>query len=531
MAYDFLKETHPVHKAHADEWDRRERLLRGGVDVIETELERFEWEEANGQHYKHRKRQAVYPGFGEVFVRTMVGHVLRDRPAAGDGLYFGGLGNVDRTDGQTEASRAEQVFYNVNGTGGDGQQLWQWVAAVFQRAGATGMRWVLTESPPWSRPGQQPTVADEQAGFRPYTVEFSPRVVTNWLRERGQLQWCVIRIRQDTRRVVNGSFAGAVDEPGYYLLVRKGHAGLGAEFAVGGWWKFDDSGEKIADADGRWDRTRGEIPISLAVWEWEDATTAADETPLPLARGGTTALDNLSVAYMNAKSAWRSNMWRAAGGPTMLLGVDSDTWPIAREQWMSGASLIGVPHSRDGTHQVQIAHSGAAAVTTGAFKELLSDMTDEAERMMIQMASSTPDSSGRSKEAGFAETKAPRLTLLAENIESFMNTTLRFVELRYGIASPSAYVTMPREFDLTPVEQDIHDFFETFRMSELRSSTLESEAMVRLAEARGLVNDENREVVTGELRESVDTSVAARRQGRTQEDELDAILAGTQAGS
>ena len=532
MAYEFLDETHPIWDEHHEEWARRERLLRGGVEVIETELEKFEWEEESGTHYANRKNQAVYPEFGDVFLRTMIGHVLRERPAAGDALSFGELGSIDRDDGQTSPSRAEMIFYNVNGTGGDGQQFWQWIAAVFQRAGATGLRWGMVEMPPWvlSRAKNE---GDEIAGHRPYAVEFSPRVVRNWKIERGQLQWCVIRIVQDTRRVVDGSMQGSAAEQGYYLLVRTGYQGLGSQFEEGGWWRFDGDKELIPDTDnqrghGTWDKTMGEIPMGLAVWEWEDsAVVESDDSTIPaLARSATTALDNLSVAYMNAVSAWRSNMWRAAGGPTMLLGVDDESWNIARAQWMSGASLMGVPTSGDGK-MPQVAHSGAAAVESTAFAALLEHMTGEAERMMVQLAASTPDSSGRSKEAGFAETKSPRLTLLAENMESFINTLLRFFELRFGIARPTAYVTMPREFDLAPVEQDIRDFFDTFRRSQLRSAILETEAVIRLAEKKGLVNDENRDAVKNELLESAKASATA---GAQEESFLREVLNGGRGG-
>lgn len=508
MAFDFLSEKHPIHKAYHDEWQRRERLLRGGNDVIVQELVRFENETENGDSIRSRQAQAVYPAFGDAFLRTLVGHVLKDRPDADAGLVMGKMGRIKREEGAGEPSQAEQVYYNVNGTGGDGQQLWQWVSSVFQRAGATGMRWVLVEAPT-TRPG---TRADELAGQRPYAVEFSPRAVTNWKFERGQLQWCVIRIFQDTRKVVGGRMEGAASEEGYYLLVRRGVAELGDQFSRGGWWKFDKDRNPVADANGTWDKTQGEIPMALAVWEWETEGVVTDD-PLPLARSGTFALDNLSVAYMNAVSAWRHNMWRSAGGPTFLLGVDGASWQIAVEQWNAGATLMGVPATQGGEGVAPtVAHSGAAAVSAESFGALLLHMTAEAERLMVQEATSTPDSSGRSKEAGFTESKAPRLTMLAENIESFLNTLLRYFELRFGATRPGAYVTMPREFDLAPIEEDIRQFFETFRLSELRSATLESEAMLQLAESKGLVTDASRETIRSELVESARASAAGAAQ-------------------
>lgn len=507
MPFDFLDEKHPVWTAHHAEWERRERLLRGGRDVIDTELERFEWETEGGDHFSARKAQAVYPGFGSEYARTLVGHVLKDRPDAGGALTFGQMGDIERGEGESP-SQAEMVFYNVNGTGGDGQQLWQWLASVFQRAAATGLRWVMTEVPPWG--GGQPTAQDVLDGQRPYAVEFSPRVVTNWRFDRGRLDWCVVKIRQDTRQVVEGRMQGAANELGYYLLVRRGFTALGNEYAAGGWWKFDKNREPIAKASGTWDKTAGEIPMALAVWEWEDES--ADDKALPLARSGTDSLDNLSVAHMNAVSAWRSNMWRSAGGATFLLGVDAETWEKAREQWESGTSLIGVPATQRDGIVPSVAHSSAAAISASAFQPLLQHMTDEAERMMVKEMTSAPGSSGRSKEAGFTESKAPRLVMLAENMESFLNTMLRFFELRFGHSRPTAYVTMPRQFDLAPVEQDIRDFFDTFRRSQLRSAMLEVEAIVRLAEDKGLVNDKNRAEVTAELLESARASITAGTQ-------------------
>lgn len=501
---EFLQQKHPIWEEHHDEWERREQLLRGGVEVIESELEKFEWEEETGDHFTNRKNQAVYPAFGDAFLNTLIGHVLKDRPEVDGALSFGAMGTVQRADGSREVSQAEQVFFNVNGTGGDGQQFWQWIAGVFRRSGATGLRWVLTESPPWDRT-TAPSRADELRGLRPYAVEFSPIVVTNWKIDRGQLRWCVISIRQDTRKIVSGRMEGSANEKGYYLLVRSGVDELGETYKAGGWWKFDEHGNQVGiNGTGTWAKTAGEIPMSLAVWEWE--MDPSDDEPLPLARSGTTSLDNLSVAYMNSVSAWRSNMWRSAGGPTILLGVDTEGWVIARDQWMSGGSLIGVPATVKDQTIPQVSHSGAAAVTAEAFKALLEHMTLEAERMMVQQATSTPDSSGRSKEAGFTESKAPRLTMLSENIESFINTMLRFFEMRFGHAQPSAEVTMPKEFDLAPVEESISRFFDTFRKTQLRSATLESAAVLRLAEQEGLVNDDNRETVRSELEESARSS-------------------------
>lgn len=522
MAYDFLTEKHPIWEANHAEWERRERLLRGGAEVIEGELERFDWEEESGTHFANRKKQAVYPAFGDAFLRQLVGHVLKERPEVDAALSFGAMGKVMRDEGVREVSQAEQVFFNVNGTGGDGQQFWQWLAGVFQRSGATGLRWVLTEAPPWAGTSP-PSRADELRGLRPYAVEFSPRVVTNWKIERGQLQWCVISIRQDTRRVVAGKIEGGANEEGFYLLVRAGVTELGDQFKGGGWWKFDKDRNPIAvnlNGTGTWAKTAGEIPMALAVWEWEG--DPSDDTALPLARAATTGLDNLSVAYMNAVSAWRSNMWRSAGGPTILLGVDTASWNIAKEQWTSGTSLMGVPAStKDGTVPT-VAHSSAAAASAEAFGALLENMTAEAERMMVQQATSTPDSSGRSKEAGFSESKAPRLTMLSENMESFLNTVLRFFELRFGHTQPSAYVKMPKEFDLAPVEESISRFFDTFRKTQLRSATLETAAVLQLAEQAGLVSDENREEVRGELEESARAAATAG----AQEDAFLQLLAG-----
>lgn len=507
MSFDFLDTTHPIWDENQEEWARRERLLRGGPTVIEEELSVFEWEDDTGASYTQRKAEAVYPGFGEAFLGTLIGHVLKDRPEEDGGLSFGAMGAVKRAEGVPEPSQAEQVFFNVNGTGGDGQQFWQWVASVFKRAGATGLRWVLAEMPT----GTATYRSDELNGHRPYAVELSPRVVRNWKIQRGQLQWCVIKIRQDTRRVVNGKLEGAANEEGYYLLVRAGVTELGETFSRGGWWKFDKDRNLIPDAAGTWEKTRGEIPIALAVWEWE--TDPVDDEALPLARSATTSLDNLSVAYMNVVSAWRSNMWRSAGGPTMLLGVDTESWSVARDQWMSGASLIGVPAAEHGEGSApSVEFSGAAAVSAEAFGALLEHMTAEAERMMVQQATSAPESSGASKDAGFTESKAPRLTMLSENMESFINTLLRFFELRFGHQNPSAEVQMPKQFDLAPVEEDIRDFFDTFRRSQLRSATLETEAALRLGEAKGLITDDNREAVREELAESARAAVTAGAQ-------------------
>lgn len=499
MPYDFLQAEHPIYQRHKERWARAERLLRGGPDVVEAELQRFLWEDAGGENFKARKRQAVYPGFPDYLLTPLVGHVLAKRPD----INWGTLGELERADGQAEPSQAEQIFYNINGTGGDGAQFWGWLAGVWRRAGATGHRWLLVEAPPVL----PRTRADELTGARPYAVEFSPLAVTDWAFERGQLAYCVIRITEDTRRVEGGKWVGEASAPGYYLLVRRGYTRLGAEFAAGGWWRFDKDRNPIQGAEGRWDKTAGEIPMVMAYWEADEGTPDAPA----LSAGAIDTLGNLSVAYMNHESAARNGAWRAAGAITFLLGVTGDAYKIVKETWEAGSPIVPVPATGEGTPQV--AFSSAAVADAQVHETTLQRLVAMAERIAVQEATSTPDSSGASKQAGFLDRKAPRLVQLAENMETAINSLLRFFELRFGHAQPSAYVQMPRDFDLAPVEQEIRDFFDTFRRSELRAPTLEAEAMLRYAEAKGLVTDEMRDAVRAELEDSARGSAGAPGSG------------------
>ena len=519
---DFLTSEHPIYTKTKDRWRRAERRLRGGWPVIDQELQKFIWE--GEPDFELRKHRAAYPNFEAGYLLSLYGHILREAPRPDKGLAFGALGPVLRPAGQTSPTLAELVYFNVDGVGGDGQQFYAWLMGVAMRAGATGHRWVMVEHTE-ERPG---TVADWMAGKRPYAVEYSPLAVPNWDIRRGQLQWMIVKIPRRAPASDGSRWTGNAYRKHTLLLVRKGFTELddlapSVALSGGGWWELDDRGNFIDGKAGNWDRTNGEIPMTALY----HLTSVSDDEDYPaMSQSGCEVLGNLSAAFMNQESARESNAWRSASDPLFLLGVDSESFKTARDVWEGGSFIVPVPPTQEGN--IPTVQSGATGVVASeVFGGILEDIVAEAERQAALQATSTPDSSGRSKEVGFAEKRGPVLSLAAENLESGINSILRFFELRAGYTNPTAEIRLPREFDLEAVADTISRFFETFRVTRLRSPTLEVKAAMALADDAGLVADDaERTAIEAELKASAGSAATAAAQARAQEDEIDVILSG-----
>jgi hypothetical protein len=67
----WLDSQHGVYKANLNLWQRNERRLRGGEDVI-GELRKFDWE-LDGDHYRLRQEQAAYINFPESYATKIAG--------------------------------------------------------------------------------------------------------------------------------------------------------------------------------------------------------------------------------------------------------------------------------------------------------------------------------------------------------------------------------------------------------------------------------------------------------------------------
>jgi hypothetical protein len=140
--------------------------------------------------------------------------------------------------------------------------------------------------------------------------------------------------------------------------------------------------------------------------------------------------------------------------------------------------------------------SAAGATPATVFTSRLNSIRDSVRELAALEASSTADSSGLSKITGFAESKAPKLGLMASEMETSQNIALYFLELRFGVQSPTASVTWSRDYDLKPVMDQIERLFDLQDASGLKSPTLGARLMMTAAVEAGLITPDSPEAET-----------------------------------
>lgn len=512
MAFDWLGTTHPIYDAWRDEWLRNERRLRGGGDVL-SELRPFIWEKPRGEHYLQRQAEAMYVNWPDQFATIMSGHLLREAPSPdGGGLDFGGLGAVERTG--VDPSFAELVYFNVDGSGQDGSEWDAWWMAAEKRAMATGHRWIYAEGSPFPAATLDDVL---YRGARPYLVEFSPLSVPWWHFKHGRLMAAIVRIDVENPRLSeDASTIEGVGEAGYLLLVAQGFAGLGDDFASGGWWMFDADRKPMYDAAGvesefrgDWSFTRGDIPMVPLYWE-RDATvnptpdkvlTLADERRKndilypravrpAISRPGLTELGQLAVSEMNLESAADYDAWDAGASVTYFVGVTKEAFTLADDKRGAGSKWIPILAGPDGSTP-SVEEGSAGAVSADVFDKRVERKRQAAEALAAYAATSTPEASGVSKQMGFAEGKSPRLAMAAKYLQQAQNAALRFLEMRFAVSNPSGSVKWPKEFDLRNVVADIGDLFNLEGSSGLSSATLGARLMTTAAKEKGFLTDDD----------------------------------------
>jgi len=528
--YDWLKVEHPVYEENKDLWERNERRFYGG-DPILAELRPFDWETTQENagpgnegygHYRARQLQAVYINFPDLFVRTLVGHLMRQRPQPEQGLDFGTLGRVQREEDTTIPTQAEMVFFNADGVGNDGSQWDNFWAATMRLAIVTGHRWLMAESPPVAPETEQ----DELEGKRPYLIEYSPLAVTNWHYEEGKLQWAVIKVAERNPVVTKEGMEGNDYEDGYLLLVREGWDSLGEDFSGGGWWRFNSDLEMEKEVQengeteivaGDWESTGGEIPLWILYYERAKATNDLDT----ISRSGIAEIGQAAVSYMNLSSAADYDAWDAGQSTQFALGVDLEGFNLATGVMKKGSKLVPFPINKKTGNPPQIYDGSVGAVVSGVFETRLNRKREEAAELAALEASATPESSGESKKTGFADIRAPRLALMASELEQAQNTALHFIEQRFGNEKPTGSVDWPEEFELAPLTDSLRELFELSTLSEVRSATLDAKAMGAAARSKGLMTDDDEaELIEAELAESARRrdEAAAQVQQTTDED-------------
>lgn len=516
----FLDTPHPMFTQHKEAWEREERRYAGGDDVLE-DLVQFDGE--SDATYQLRKASAVYTPLGAQHLARMVGLISGNRPLPQKGMSFGSMGEVrPRSETSLPFSRAEQAWYSVDSPGMDGTPWPVYFDALQERAGVTGHRWLLCEMPPNPRgDGTQPTEADEAAGFRPYAVEYSPLEVPYWHIRRGQLQCAIVRVASQDVKIVDGRLSG-VGQQGYYLLVRKGFQGLGAAFAGGGWWLYDAEKRQL-DA-GTWERTDGVIPMLPVFGKISRGTTKRPAMSASLVM----ELGQIAVQVMNAASARFYDFWDACASRLFFLGATPEVMTAAKTQNDNRSVWIGVPPvaSADGSGQervVSIYDGSTGTVPAEVADKLMASLIEQAREIMLRDLTSTPDSSGASKQAGFSEATEPLLVQMATLREQAEASFMYFMAQRWGVA-PDGYVDFPREFDLLSERDAVDKLIDTLARSTASSPTLTARLVARVADAEGLIeNEADRKTIEAELKAGGETAQQVAR--------LAVVKAATDAGA
>ncbi len=487
----FLGHTLPLYDQHLQGWYREERRHFGGDAVLE---ELAQWKGESAADLLVRQATAGYMPLPKNHTLTLTGHLSGQTPMPN----FGRLGNVRERSAIDRPSLAELLWYNVDGIGQDGSEFMPYFDAVNERAMATGYRWILVEMPSLAqlrniresngrRPDGQVTMEDVLQGYRPYPVEYPPSAVPFWQMTNGRLDFAVIKINLPPENLVDESFEVTGGDEGFYLLVRRGFTGLGDGYAAGGWWKYDQDHTQVDTGD--WSQTLGQIPLFQFVGE---PSTGTAQRPA-IARSLTMELGQIAVGLMILRSARDYNIVQAAKSVNHVLGIDPEKHAQVLAQQDLGSLTVGYPPVMGPDGRViipSIWNSSAALLDSGAFESVIRASLEEAREIMVKQVTSTPDSSGRSKEAGFAEATSPLLARLAGTRQQAINTFLYFASLRFGIQQPTASVQIPRDFTLEPLVDDIDAMLSTLKRSWLRSPTWEKELLIRSGDERGLLPED-----------------------------------------
>ncbi len=476
--YDWLTEKHPVWSQQEKRWQRQELLLTGSNEVVDAELAKFDWETQTGPAYVARKAQATYINFPDLFATAMMGHLLNAAPTPDSGLSFGTLGDVARERADTP-TQAELVYYNTDGVGIDGSQWDNFWLTSLKNAMGTGHRWIYvdaTEEAPGTR-------ADEIAGLRPYIVEYSPLSVINWEFDRGELLFAVLELFERNVSVDStDAMIGNEPERVYLLFTKAGFNSLGSEFSMGGWWKFNGEKEITSSLQG-WESTEGRIPFFPLYYE---RAKSLKDCPR-ISRGAIDSIGNTAVSYMNIASAADFDAWDAAMSLQYFVGVDDTAFNIAMQKLKDGSKYIPVATNMETGRDPKIIDSSVGAVASDVFESRLKEKWRQARHLALIEATSAPESSGISKQLGFLEIKAPRLILLASELENAQNTAIHFLEQRFGNTRPEGFVTWTRDFDLESLTKEIEQHFTLETLANMDSPTARAAALTANAIKTGIV--------------------------------------------
>ncbi|MDX1546658.1 MAG: hypothetical protein R3247_06705, partial [Rhodothermales bacterium] len=452
-------------------------------------------------------------------------------PEADVQLSFGTLGSVQmgsaaragtgtgtRQGAPGESSPARQVWESVDRPrGGAAWNAWWTTVGIW--AMATGHRWIVREAPVfeawWGRNRrgeggrplplpEQHTRQDELDGFRPYLVEYSPLEAPDWhFDAHGTLQYIRFELQE---RVFKSESAGqggtfsAAFEKKHLLMVRPGFEELGPEFSGGGWWRFDKDGELELGPDGEpvhgtWSSPGaspagsagtspgGSVEIPCFAFFYQRESRGGRERPR-MSRPGLTEIGQVAIAHMNLDSAADSDALESGSRRIYIAGGTASSHNEAVKQLRENSRIVTIPG--DGRTQPRIHDTGSvsAATAIGARQE---KKRDQAMLIAAEEAAWRPESSAESKEAGYRDTKSPRLALFAEEIEAAQTQAIHLLEEGWGAARPSGFARWPKDFDLLPLVADIMEAFEVLRLAGAESPSLQVHLVMSHLRQKGLL--------------------------------------------
>lgn len=227
-------------------------------------------------------------------------------------------------------------------------------------------------------------------------------------------------------------------------------------------------------------------------------------------------LTALAIGYMNLASAADFEAWDSAKGIEYFIGCHQDAFNVAMDKINKGARYIPVATS-EGAQDPRVQASNMGTVPAEVFERRFVAKRDEANLYGMLESSSTPDASGLSKKAGFAETKAPRIALFASEIETAQNTAIHNLELRWGEVTrvgegkPLGFVKIPREYDLLDVEEALVKAFELSVNAGIESRTFKSKGFRSVLTSSGAFNNKtDLDKIEQEVADSVQTNIDAK---------------------
>jgi len=489
---DILGSKHPIWEKWKDTWETIERRMEGGAAVFEEDLAPFDWEtkqEAGKANFEIRKGEANYINFAKRMAEKFVGALSREAPQPGRGLDLEGLGDVEDKD-----SPAYHVLHSIDSAGNDGAHMVSFFDSVQKAAMGTGHRWLFVDLP---KIDTVPSVADEEAGIRPYVVEFSPIDVPDWHYSDGRLMYARIEFDVRVPEVVEGEFKSETKKR-HLLLVAEGWLGFGPEYEGGGWWLYDNDKKLVKEEDREmhspWVSTEGEIPLVPFYYERHKKE---------FSRSGLMEILQVNVAHMNLDSAGDYDAIKSGSRRLYFVGADSTQHDKIREQHEAASQGISIPANPVTGKTPTIWDTGMVSAND-AIEQRLAKKAEYAAFIAMDELTTGPGDSGVAREIDFWDTKSPRLALMARERGAGENGVFRYISMRWGKDPSTVGVLWKEDYDIRPVADDIREVFEVFSEVGMSSPSASADLGVQLMTEKGLFHENlEPETVRNELQESV----------------------------